>query len=122
MRHAGDKNRRLMFFMLFSFAVFLLAACATLQQKGYHGLLMRGNIIETSDSGVYLCIGKKDGASVGQELHVYKVTYTGQPKALSFKREKTGKAKIVEIIDEHFAIAVVVSGTAVKNNIVELES
>ena len=102
--------------------LFTVVACAAIQQSpAYHRILMKGSIIYTTDTGVYLCIGKKDGATVGQELDVYKITYTGQPKAPSFKREKTGKVRIIEIIDEHFATAVVVSGTAVKNDIVELE-
>jgi hypothetical protein len=87
---------------------------------------MRGSIIESSDSDIYLCIGSKDGASVGQELDVYKVTsistfergaFKGKPK---FNRELTGKVKITEIVDEHFAKATVISGNAEKNYIVEL--
>ena len=88
-------------------------------QKVYHGFLMKGSIIEISDSEVYLCIGRKDGASVGQELDVYKIINT-KPKAIAFKREHTGKVKITEIVDEHFAKAMVISGKAEKNDIVEL--
>jgi len=80
---------------------------------------MKGSIIETSDSEVYLCIGSKDGASVGQELDVYKILQT-RPKATLFRRVQTGKVKITEIIDEHFAKATVISGKAEKNDIVEL--
>ncbi|PKN17811.1 MAG: hypothetical protein CVU71_14640 [Deltaproteobacteria bacterium HGW-Deltaproteobacteria-6] len=81
---------------------------------------MKGSIIHTADDGVYLCIGTKDGAAVGQELDVYKITFTGQPKAPTFKREKIGKVKITQIVDEHFATAAVISGKAEKNDIVEL--
>jgi len=80
---------------------------------------MKGSIIETSDSEVYLCIGSKDGASVGQELDVYKTTQR-QSKVTPFRRVLTGKVKITEIIDEHFAKATVISGKAEKNDIVEL--
>jgi hypothetical protein len=123
MSQQGNGNRRrLLFAALVAIGIFTVAACAAIQQSPtYHRILMKGSIIYTTDTGVYLCIGKKDGASVGQELDVYKITFTGQPKAPSFKREKTGKVKITEIIDEHFATAVVVSGTAGKNDIVELE-
>ncbi len=105
--------------ILATFVIFLMFSCATMGQKVYHGFLMKGSIIETSDSEVYLCIGSKDGASVGQELDVYKVLQR-QSKGTPFRREHTGKVKITEIIDEHFARAAVISGKAEKNDIVEL--
>jgi hypothetical protein len=105
--------------ILATFVIFLMSSCATVGQKVYHGFLMKGSIIETSDSEVYLCIGSKDGASVGQELDVYKIIQR-QSKTTPFRRERTGKIKITEIIDEHFAKATVTSGKAEKNDIVEL--
>ena len=96
----------------------LLASCATMG-KAYHKYLMKGSIIETEADEVYLCIGSRDGAKVGQELDVYKIITIS--KAMStFQRELTGKVKITEIVDEHFAKAKVISGTAKKNDIVEL--
>ena len=121
-QQGNGNRRRLLLAALVVIGLFTVVACAAIQQSpAYHRILMKGSIIYTTDTGVYLCIGKKDGASVGQDLDVYKITYTGQPKAPQFKREKAGKVRITEIIDEHFAAAVVVSGTAVKNDIVELE-
>ena len=102
-------------------SLIVLTACATMDKEVRHGFFMKGSVLETYDSEVYLCIGKKDGARVGQELDVIKITSSGHPKAgLVFKREKTGKVRISEIIDEHFAKAVVISGKAEKNSIVEL--
>ncbi len=101
--------------ILVTFLSFLIFSCATF----YHGFVMKGSIIEASDSAVYLCIGSKDGASVGQELDVYKVIQR-QSKATPFRRVLTGKVKITEIIDEHFAKATVISGKAENNDIVEL--
>jgi len=101
--------------ILATFVIFLMFSCATV----YHGFLMKGSIIETSDSEVYLCIGSKDGASVGQELDVYKIIQR-QSKVTPFRRVLTGKVKITEIIDEHFAKGTVISGKAEKNDIVEL--
>ena len=92
-----------------------VVSCAT----GYHRFVMKGSIIEASDSDVYLCIGSKDGTSVGQELDVYKILQT-KPQPTSFKREYAGKVRITEIIDEHFAKAKVILGKAEKNDIVEL--
>jgi len=105
--------------ILATFVIFLTFSCATMGQKVYHGFLIKGSIIEASDSEVYLCIGSKDGASVGQELDVYKIIKT-KSKVTPFKRVHTGKVKITEIVDEHFAKATVISGKAEKNDIVEL--
>jgi len=101
--------------ILATLVILLTVSCATL----YHGFVMKGSIIEASDSDVYLCIGSKDGASVGQELDVYKILET-RPQPTLFGREYTGKVRITEIIDEHFAKAKVISGRAEKNDIVEL--
>ena len=101
--------------ILAAFVILLTFSCATV----YHGFLMKGSIVEASDSDVYLCIGSKDGAFVDQELDVYKIIQR-QSKATPFRRERTGKIKITEIIDEHFAKATVISGKAEKNDIVEL--
>jgi hypothetical protein len=104
--------------ILVIFIAFLMFSCAAV----YHGLLMKGSIIEASDSDVYLCIGSKDGATVGQELDVYKVIRVARARPATFRREYAGKVKITEIIDEHFAKATVISGKAEKYDIVELVS
>ena len=101
--------------ILATLVIFLMFSCATV----YHGLVMKGSIIEASDSEVYLCIGSRDGASVGQELDVYEIIET-KPTPTLFRRVLTGRVKITEIVDEHFAKATVISGKAEKNDIVEL--
>ena len=75
--------------ILTTFVIFLMFSCATV----YHSFVMKGSIIEVSDSDVYLCIGSKDGASVGQELDVYKILET-RPQPTFFRREYTGKVRI----------------------------
>ncbi len=102
-------------FILATFIAFLMFSCATV----YHGFFMKGSIVEASDSSIYLCIGSKDGAAVGQELDVYKVIRVRRATP-TFERVLTGRVKITEIIDEHFARATVVSGKAEKDDIVEL--
>ena len=105
-------------------AVMLLTvSCAAISENIYHGYYMKGSIIETYDSEVYLCIGKKDGAAVGQELDVKRYWYSRNPKTGQKGKggfEYTGKVRIVEVLDEHFAKAVIISGKAEKNSIVEL--
>ncbi|MBI4768533.1 MAG: hypothetical protein HY787_28735 [Deltaproteobacteria bacterium] len=81
---------------------------------------MKGSIIETWDSTVYLCIGSRDGAAVGQEFDVYKIRTYNTGKTPVFKRELTGRVRITKIIDEHFAEATAISGKAEKYSIVEL--
>ncbi len=98
-----------------TFIIFLMFSCATF----YHAHIMKGSIIKASGSEVYLCIGSRDGASVGQELDVYEILET-KPTPTLFRRVIVGKVKITEIVDEHFAKATVISGKAEKNDIVEL--
>ncbi len=114
-------KRRLLFVATFAMGLILLVSCAAMQQQqAYHRLVMKGSVIHTTDGGVYLCIGKHDGATVGQELDVYRIIFTGQPKTPAFKREKIGKVKITEIVDDHFASATIISGAAGIHDIVEL--
>jgi len=119
-RFQNRKSFLLMLCLAISFT-FMLSAHAEASNV-YHRLFMKGSIIEKSGSEVYLCIGTNDGASVGQELEVFKVSMTGQPKSPSFSRKLTGKIKITQIYDEHFAKADVISGSAEKNDVVELMS
>ena len=100
----------------------LMSSCASLK-SGYHAYLMKGSIVEASDGEIYLCVGTKDGAIVGQELDVYRIKSKWQPKGPpDFRRELTGKVKITEILNEHFAKAMVISGKADINSIVELKN
>jgi hypothetical protein len=112
------KMSGLLYMISVMFMVILLTSCATMG-KAYHKYLMKGSIIETYDSDIYLCIGSNDGAEVGQELDVYKIRTISKARS-TFQREHAGKVKITEIVDEHFAKAKVISGKAEKNDIVEL--
>jgi hypothetical protein len=84
--------------------------------------MIKRSVIAIEDSNVYICIGSRDGAKVGQELDEYNIgakhmVYKGSP---SFERKHTGKIKNIEILDEHFARAILVSGKADIAYIVEL--
>jgi len=101
-------------------AVLSVSSCTTVQ-TAYHGFIMRGSVVEVFDSEVYLCIGSADGATVGQELNVHRISQTSaNPKTPVFVRHDVGKVKITAIVDEHFARAAVLSGKVEKNDIVEL--
>ena len=113
-----QKMSGLVYIVPVMFMIILLTSCATMG-KAYHKYFMKGSIIETDDSNIYLCIGSNDGAEVGQELDVYKIRTISKARS-TFQREHTGKVKITEIVDEHFAKAKVISGKAAKDDIVEL--
>lgn len=102
-------------------ALFIMTSCASVE-KVEHKYIMKGSILESTSEGVYLCIGTADGAAVGQELNVYKYVKMGSGKYAeqNFRREETGKIKITEIVDEHYAKAKILTGEAKVNYIVEL--
>jgi hypothetical protein len=83
---------------------------------------MRGQILESTSGGVYLCIGSADGAEVGQEYKVYKFVRMQDIKPMqpNYKRVETGTVTITEIVDEHYAKAKLLTGEAKENYIVEL--
>ena len=83
---------------------------------------MRGKILESTDEGLYLCIGSADGAKEGQEYKVYKfVRKSGTKSQPNYRREETGTIKITNIVDEHYAKAKILTGEAKENYIVELD-
>lgn len=98
--------------------------CSTVE-RSYHQYIMRGQILDVTGNEVYLCIGTRDGAVVGQELEVIRnvpVRASGPKGSLHalYRREKVGTVKILSIVDEHYARAAVITGIAEKNNMVEL--
>jgi hypothetical protein len=85
---------------------------------------MSGQILEVSDGVVYLCVGTKDGAQVGQEFTAYRFeripSVNPKSTAPSFKRAETGKIKISAIVDEHMATAKILSGSVKVSDVAEL--
>ena len=90
-----------------------------------HGYFMRGQVLSVDGDVVSICIGSRDGAKVGEELGVERIT----PKALAspksggptFERADIGRVKIVELFDEHYARAKVLAGAPVVHDVVELQ-
>ena len=107
-------------FMVLALGMASMAGAASLEHKYF----MVGQILEVNGDAAYLCIGSKEGAQVGQELTVYKHVRTPNPNSKSpvpyFKREETGKIKILEIVDEHMATAKIIKGKVQINNTAEL--
>ncbi|QWR76908.1 hypothetical protein [Candidatus Magnetomonas plexicatena] len=111
-------NSLRLFLLAITVATLMVGGCAGLEQA-HHGYFMKGSILEKTGDDVYLCIGTKDGTKVGQELDVYR-SKRSNTKSRDWERVFTGKVKITEIVDEHFAKGKVISGTVKENDIAEL--
>lgn len=102
----------------------MLAAVPAMAQGIGHSLFMRGSIVDTGSNGTVVCIGKADGAEVGQVLEVYRnvpvagSSYKGTGPA--FRRQAVGHVRIDHIYDDHFAHVSVTDGKPTKHDIVEL--
>lgn len=101
----------------------MLSATPVLAQGIGHSLFMRGSIVGQDAQGTIVCIGKSDGAEVGQTLEVYRVvTHPGPSKGVAptFHRQLIGHVTVDHIYDDHFAHVAVKDGRPAKNDIVEL--
>lgn len=102
----------------------LLSAVPALAQGIGHTFFMRGTIVDTGANGTVVCIGREDGAQVGQTLEVYRAvpipgsSYKGTGPV--FRRNLVGHVTIDAIVDEHFARVSVKDGAPAKHDIVEL--
>ena len=103
----------------------MLGATPVFAQGIGHTFFMRGSIVDTSASGTVVCIGKADGAEVGQTLEVYRVVQHPGPASSKgnvapFHRQRIGQVTIDHIYDDHFAHVSVTEGKPAKHDIVEL--
>ncbi|MGY8639386.1 hypothetical protein RAD15_43700, partial [Bradyrhizobium sp. 14AA] len=89
-----------------------------------HSFFMRGSIIGKDTTGTIVCVGKADGATVGQVLDVYRVKtlpgsgYKGSGPA--YRRDLIGHVRVDHIFDDHFAHVSVADGAPAVHDIVEL--
>lgn len=111
-------------FMMIALAgLSMLGATPALAQSIGHTFFMRGSIVDTDSKGTVVCIGKADGAEVGQKLDVYRVvTHPGPSKgaAPTFHRQLVGHVTIDHVFDDHFAHVSVADGKPAKHDLVEL--
>ena len=64
-------------------AVLLLSACAT-GSPAYHSIVMQGQVLSIDGDTVNVCVGERDGATVGQMLDVVRhVPNSSAPKAMT---------------------------------------
>ena len=100
-----------------------LSGCAT-SSPAYHSYVMQGQVLEVDGKTLTVCIGKRDGASVGQVLEVVRhVKQSSSPKAIgpNYRREAVGSARITNLFDEHYATADVLDGQPMVNDVAELK-
>ena len=92
--------------------------------RGSHKYLMKGQILEVDKQEAYLCIGSAEGAKAGQKFSVFRyVKARGSVEKQSlpgYKRELVGAVKITEVVDEHFAKAIILDGDIKINDVAEL--
>jgi hypothetical protein len=101
-------------------AVLFMSGCAGLQ-SARHEYVMRGQVLEVDGPRAYICVGTADGAKIGQVLNVQRYVRKQDIKTnVSYDIQKTGTARVTELVDEHFAWVTVVSGTLEKGYTVEL--
>lgn len=114
-----NKISKLIVIALFGFIV---SGCANSDFS--HKYLMKGQVVSTSIDNIVVCIGLDDGAKVGQVLDVFKFVMNddNDDGADFFKQEKTGKVKVLRVIDEHFAEVIVLEGSVKRNDMVQLKS
>lgn len=112
-------------FRVFGLSVILVVmagvgGCST-GQAVYHGVLMRGHVVDQDPNGPIVCIGKADGAAVGQQLNVFHNDRNPvQKAAVPIIRTEAGKIEITEIFDDHYARGRVLSGQIRVGDTVEL--
>ena len=103
-----------------------VASVALAGEPGFrHKYLMRGQVLEQQDHSLVVCIGRADGAEVGQELDVVRhVRISLGPKATgpSFRPEDVGRARITTIFDDHYAQATVLEGEVKVGDVVQLQA
>ncbi|QJU58260.1 hypothetical protein HL653_11085 [Sphingomonas sp. AP4-R1] len=91
----------------------LFGSTPLLAQGIGHTFFMRGKIVRMDAGGSVACLGKADGAQVGQILEVYHAT----PR----HRRLVGRVQVDQIFDDHFAHFQVTDGTPQKGDWVRLK-
>ena len=103
----------------------MLAASPVLAQGIGHTFFMRGSIVDISSSGTVVCVGKADGAEVGQVLDVYRnvrnpAAIPSKTGPAPFTRVKVGQVSIDHVFDDHYAHVSVKDGKPAQYDTVEL--
>lgn len=96
-----------------------LAGCSTVGHVR-HEYVMRGQVLLVEGLNVYLCVGRSDGAQVGQELQVERIKVVPAPRNPQIKRSSVGRVRVSWLLEDHYARAEILSGDVQVNDVVEL--
>jgi len=102
----------------------MIASASAGESSFQHRYVMRGQVLEAEAGNVVVCVGKEDGAEVGQVLDVVRHVRTaarGKSIAPRYRRDDVGAVKIISLFDGHYATAKVIKGAPKVNDSVELE-
>lgn len=102
----------------------MIALPSVSNAQGLWHRIMRGTIVANDNGAITVCVGRSDGAKIGQELLVTRVTNTGigVKGSTAWRLQNIGRIRLTEVFDEHFAQATVISGSPSKNDLVELRA
>ena len=90
--------------------VFTLGACSS---QTYHNALMKGQIVDTTDGVVTMCIGSREGANSGDKFRVMRSIFRSdvvEDGESNYELVEVGTVKILTIVNEHYATAKVLDG------------
>jgi hypothetical protein len=114
--------------VVLGFGILATSAAVAESQKmdpgPYHRVVMKGDLLEVGDDGIFLCIGKRDGATAGQQIDVFRYTRdkSVNPKqGVRFARERVGRIEVTEVVDVHYARAKAIEGKLKVGDSAELE-
>lgn len=118
-------GRRLFVMLAFAFALVLATpGISSASEGGFrHGFLMRGQVLEKQAGSLVVCVGRADGAQVGQVLDVIRHVRRARRSrggGVRYRRESVGQVRIVELFEDHYAVAEVIAGRPKVNDTVEL--
>ncbi|WP_292694195.1 MULTISPECIES: hypothetical protein [unclassified Novosphingobium] len=109
--------------VMMAFEVPLFAASVPASAQGIgHTWLMRGSIIGIDYRGPIVCIGRVDGAEIGQVFKIYRPApvYLRRRHAGQYRQKTVGHVSIDQIIDDHYAHVSVVDGEINMIDIIDL--
>lgn len=103
-------KKRLFGFGLIWALVLSLGACSS---SMYHKALMKGQVVKVNDGEVVMCIGSREGAKAKDEFRVMRSTFRTdvvEDGESDYELVEVGRVEIVDVVDDHYAVAKVVTG------------
>ncbi len=99
--------------------VLTLGACSS---SMYHKTLMKGQVVKVNEEEVVVCIGSREGAKVNDEFRVMRSIFRTdvvEDGESDYELVEVGRVEIVDVVDEHYAVAKVVDGDIQLHDVAE---